>query len=62
MTELFDDDDFYHQLLREIIERKSTQTTDPVALSRHWLEMQKYKSKTKKKVVDTKASKGRKIR
>lgn len=59
--EVFDDDDFYHQLLRELIERKSSDLTDPVAISRQWLEIQKLRNKTKKK-VDTKASKGRKIR
>lgn len=33
-TEIFDDDDFYHQLLREFIERKSSDVNDPIALSR----------------------------
>lgn len=32
--EIFDDDDFYHQLLRELIERKSANVTDPSALTR----------------------------
>ncbi|XP_013414471.1 protein AATF [Lingula anatina] len=59
--EIFDDDDFYHQLLRELIERKTSDLTDPVAITRQWLEIQKLRSKSKKK-VDTKASKGRKIR
>ncbi|KAM6970658.1 protein AATF [Aplochiton taeniatus] len=61
--EIFDDDDFYHQLLRELIERR-TSTTDPndqVAMGRQWLAIQKLRSKIKKK-VDTKASKGRKVR
>ncbi|TRY59336.1 hypothetical protein DNTS_026117 [Danionella cerebrum] len=61
--EIFDDDDFYHQLLRELIERK-TNATDPndqVAMGKQWLAIQKLRSKIKKK-VDTKASKGRKIR
>lgn len=60
-VEIFDDDDFYHHLLREIIERKTIDINDPIALSRQWLEIQKLRSKMKKK-VDTKASKGRKIR
>ncbi|XP_067135883.1 protein AATF-like [Centruroides vittatus] len=60
-VEIFDDDDFYHHLLREIIERKTVDINDPIALSRQWLEIQKLRSKMKKK-VDTKASKGRKIR
>uniref|UniRef100_A0A6I8RSU5 Apoptosis antagonizing transcription factor n=1 Tax=Xenopus tropicalis TaxID=8364 RepID=A0A6I8RSU5_XENTR len=61
--EMFDDDDFYHQLLREVIERKtsSLDPNDQVAMGRQWLAIQKLRSKIKKK-VDTKASKGRKIR
>ncbi|XP_068445737.1 protein AATF [Clinocottus analis] len=60
---IFDDDDFYHQLLRELIERR-TNAADPndqVAMGRQWLAIQKLRSKIKKK-VDTKASKGRKVR
>lgn len=37
------------------------ETADPVAMGRQWLALQKLRSKVKKK-VDTKASKGRKIR
>ncbi|KAM6466398.1 protein AATF [Liasis olivaceus] len=61
--EIFDDDDFYHQLLRELIERKTTSLdpSDQVAMGRQWLAIQKLRSKIRKK-VDTKASKGRKIR
>ncbi|XP_063152803.1 protein AATF [Candoia aspera] len=61
--EIFDDDDFYHQLLRELIERKtsSLDPNDQVAMGRQWLAIQKLRSKIRKK-VDTKASKGRKIR
>ncbi|XP_029002480.1 protein AATF [Betta splendens] len=61
--DIFDDDDFYHQLLRELIERK-TNAVDPnsqVAMGRQWLAIQKLRRKIKKK-VDTKASKGRKTR
>ncbi|XP_053384310.1 protein AATF-like [Mercenaria mercenaria] len=60
-VEIFDDDDFYHQLLRELIEKKTSDVSDPVALSRQWLEIQKLRSKNKKK-VDNRASKGRKVR
>ena len=51
------------QLLRDLIERKMnyTESHDPVAMGRQWLALQKLRSKVKKK-VDTKASKGRKIR
>ena len=33
-AEIFDDSDFYHQLLRELIEKKTSDINDPVALSR----------------------------
>ncbi|KAJ8266385.1 hypothetical protein GJAV_G00129840 [Gymnothorax javanicus] len=61
--EIFDDDDFYHQLLRELIERKTSvaDPNDQVAMGRQWLAIQKLRSKIKRK-VDTKASKGRKVR
>ncbi|VDK87425.1 unnamed protein product [Onchocerca ochengi] len=62
-TEIFDDDDFYQQLLKELIERKSANVIDPVEMSRQWLEIQKLRQKrSKRRKVDTKASKGRKIR
>ena len=38
-----------------------TEGSDPTTMGRQWLELQKLRSKAKKK-VDTKASKGRKIR
>ncbi|XP_074610508.1 protein AATF-like isoform X1 [Acropora palmata] len=60
--EIFDDDDFYHQLLRQFIEQKTSGSTDnPLEMGRQWLELQKLRKKVKRK-VDTKASKGRKIR
>ena len=61
---IFNDDDFYQQLLREIIDKKmgNIDNNDPDAMGRQWAELQKLKVKTKKKAVDTKASKGRKIR
>ncbi|XP_033996609.1 protein AATF [Trematomus bernacchii] len=61
--DVFDDDDFYHQLLRELIERRTSASdpNDQVAMGRQWLAIQKLRSKIKKK-VDTKASKGRKVR
>ncbi|XP_053131382.1 protein AATF isoform X2 [Hemicordylus capensis] len=61
--EIFDDDDFYHQLLWELIERKtsSLDPNDQVAMGRQWLAIQKLRGKIRKK-VDRKASKGRKIR
>ncbi|CAF4808821.1 unnamed protein product [Pieris macdunnoughi] len=61
IMEIFDDSDFYHQLLRELIECKSADITDPVQLSRQWISLQQMRSKMKRK-VDTKATKGRKIK
>lgn len=57
--EIFDDDDFYHVLLKDIIKAK-TIGMDPDLLRTH-LELQKNRRKMRKK-VDTKASKGRKLR
>ena len=61
--EIFDDDDFYHQLLRQLIERRISysESTDPVVMGTQWLQLQKLRTKARKS-VDTKASKGRKIR
>ncbi|ESP02542.1 hypothetical protein LOTGIDRAFT_138224, partial [Lottia gigantea] len=60
-VEIFDDSDFYHHMLREFIDRKSSEIDDPLALGRQWLEVQKSRTKVKRN-VDTKASKGRKLR
>ena len=57
--EIFDDDDFYHQLLRELIESKAG--NDSMLMSGKWVQIQKLRNKIRRK-VDTRASKGRKIR
>ena len=57
--EIFDDDDFYHNLLRELIERKSGTSESQ---QDNWLQIQKLRAKANRKKVDTRASKGRKIR
>lgn len=54
--EVFDDTDFYHQLLRDVIDARGNGTGG----NDDWIAVQKEK-KAKKK-VDTKASKGRKLR
>ena len=54
-SEVFDDTDFYQQLLRDVID-----TRNEGSGSQDWIKAQK--ERKKKKVVDTKASKGRKIR
>jgi len=58
---MFDDSDFYHHLLRELIEKKTAASSDSAEVGRQWLQIQKLRSKLKKK-VDTRASKGRKVR
>ncbi|KAK6015886.1 TRAUB domain protein [Ostertagia ostertagi] len=61
--EIYDDDDFYQVLLKELISKKSNNTQDPVAMTRHYIEMQKLKSKrARRKEIDNRASKDRKIK
>lgn len=50
--ENFNDDDFYHHLLKEVINKED---------NRKWVELQRLKYKNKRK-ADTKATKGRKIK
>uniref|UniRef100_A0A182WJC7 Apoptosis antagonizing transcription factor/protein transport protein n=1 Tax=Anopheles minimus TaxID=112268 RepID=A0A182WJC7_9DIPT len=59
--EIFEDSDFYHQMLRELIEYKTSTTDSPQEIANKLAELQKLRNKMKK-IVDTKASKGRKIR
>uniref|UniRef100_A0A182R7C9 Protein AATF n=1 Tax=Anopheles funestus TaxID=62324 RepID=A0A182R7C9_ANOFN len=59
--EIFDDSDFYHQMLRELIEYKTSTTDSPQEIAKKLAELQRLRNKMKK-TVDTKASKGRKIR
>ncbi|KAI4523943.1 TRAUB-domain-containing protein [Schizophyllum commune Loenen D] len=54
-TEIFDDTDFYQQLLRQVIDARGGG-----ADNQDWVQVQKARKARKK--VDTKASKGRKIR
>ncbi|KAI9006424.1 apoptosis antagonizing transcription factor-domain-containing protein [Hyaloraphidium curvatum] len=65
-TEIFDDTDFYSLLLKELIDsRGSSSSMDPMQMaSNHLLlkQLQDRKKKATKKQVDTRASKGRKIR
>lgn len=60
-VEIYDDDDFYHQLLRDLIEYKSSDVTDPIQLSKQWIQLQNMRKKIKRK-IDTRATKGRKVR
>lgn len=61
LPEIFDDSEFYHQLLRELIEYKSNIDDKQSEITQKFIELQKVRNKMKKK-VDTRASKGRKIR
>lgn len=60
-SEIYDDDDFYHQLLRDLIEYKSSDITDPIQLSKQWIKLQNMRTKMKR-TIDTRATKGRRIR
>ncbi|CEF66707.1 Protein AATF [Strongyloides ratti] len=60
-VEIFDDTDFYQLLLKDLIDRKTIDTSDPIQMSKQWLEIEKLRqTKRKKKNVNQKASKGRK--
>lgn len=61
LVEVFDDTDFYHQLLRELIEHKSNVGDNQSEITQKFIELQKVRNKMKRK-VETRASKGRKIR
>lgn len=61
IPDIFDDSDFYHQLLRELIEYKSNFGDNQSELTQKFIELQNVRSKMKKR-VETRASKGRKIR
>jgi protein AATF/BFR2 len=58
--EVFDDCDYYQHLLKELIESRIT-SDDPTQLAIKFAQL-KALNKKQKKVVDTRASKGRKIR
>ncbi|KAI9027225.1 apoptosis antagonizing transcription factor-domain-containing protein [Phycomyces nitens] len=60
--EIFDDNDFYQQQLRELIESRMIDTEDPIAMGMRWAARKQADIKKKNKVVDHKASKGRKLR
>ena len=61
-VEIFDDQDFYQQQLRELIESRMVDTDDPIAIGMRWAARKQNEQKKKKKVVDRKSSKGRKLR
>lgn len=61
---LFDDNDFYSMLLRELIDSKVADSSDSTFISMQWAKIRELQRKNKKQKdgVDRKASKGRKIR
>lgn len=59
--EVYDDTDFYHTQLRELIEYKTSSSNNVNEVAKQFVELQKLRKKMKK-AVDTRASKGRKIR
>lgn len=61
LPEIFDDSEFYHQMLRELIEYKTNTGENQSEITQKFIELQKVRSRMKKN-VDTRASKGRKIR
>jgi protein AATF/BFR2 len=66
---IYDDNDFYQEMLKELVESRIADSgnffylivQDPALLGMKWSSI-KLSRKKKKKVVDTRASKGRKIR
>ncbi|KAF9907614.1 hypothetical protein BX616_000374 [Lobosporangium transversale] len=58
--EVFDDTDFYQQLLRELIESRMVDNDDPMSMGLRWAALRQ--TKQAKKQVDTKGSKGRRLR
>lgn len=60
-SEIYDDNDFYHQLLKDLIEYKSSDVTDPIQLSKQIIRLQNMRTKMKRK-IDTRATKGRRVR
>lgn len=60
-SEIYDDADFYHAQLRELIEYKTNSSSSANEMAKQFMELQKLRKKMKKE-VDTRASKGRKIR
>lgn len=60
-AEIFDDSEFYHQQLRELIEYKSGLDENQFEIAQKLIELQRVRGKMQKR-VDTRASKGRKIR
>jgi len=62
---IFDDTDFYQQLLKSLVDQRMVDTANGAAATDvQWTpaDLAELKTKKKKKMVDTRASKGRKLR
>ncbi|XP_068239490.1 protein AATF-like [Palaemon carinicauda] len=59
--EIFDDNDFYSRALEDMLKSKISLSDNMSDVSRKWIEIQKLRKKAKRK-VDTKATKGRKLK
>ena len=59
--EIFDDADFYQEILKEIIESKIDPSGDPVTQARQWLVSKQLQEKQKKS-YEKRATKGRQLR
>lgn len=59
--EIFDDTDFYTRALEEVLKAKVSLSDNMTDVSRKWIEIQNLRRKAKR-IVDRKASKGRKLR
>jgi len=65
LPEIYNDSEFYTQLIKERLQSglSTYNTSDPLEMSQQYLKLQQlHRRKKKKKMVDTRASKGRKIR
>jgi protein AATF/BFR2 len=60
--QIYDDGDYYQQLLKEFIDSRMQETNDPAVLAMRHAQLKRLQARKSKKAVDTKASKGRKIR
>jgi len=59
---LYDDSEFYQSLFKELIQSGVESTNDPIEISKAFLKLKRLRQRKKRKNVDRRASKGRKIR
>ncbi|KAL5492410.1 BFR2 [Sanghuangporus weigelae] len=63
--DIFDDTDFYQSLLRDVIDARSGSggtTAGLEGITANWRTVQRHRKKARQKTIDTRASKGRKLR